>query len=88
MTTLAGTIDARAEERPEGSYTTRLLDDRNLRLKKLGEETAELVTALADGDGARATEEAGDLFYHVLVALRAAGVGLDEVEEELARRAL
>jgi len=38
------------EETP--SYTRRLFADRNLRLKKLGEESAELVTACADGDRA------------------------------------
>jgi phosphoribosyl-ATP pyrophosphohydrolase/phosphoribosyl-AMP cyclohydrolase len=69
------------------SYTRRLLDDRNLRLKKLGEETAELVTALADGHPERATEEAADLVYHLLVALRAAGVRLDDVRRVLATRA-
>lgn len=69
------------------SYTQRLLADRNLRLKKLGEETAELVTALADGDAERAAEEGADLVYHTLVALRAAGVSLDDVRRVLARRA-
>src|SRR5690348_14943815 len=72
--------------RPE-SYTRRLLADRNLRLKKLGEEVAELVTACADGDRERATEEAADLLYHTLVALRAVGAGLDELVEVLAHRA-
>ena len=61
------------------SYTQRLLGDRNLRLKKIGEEAAELVTACADGDRERAVEEAMDVVYHTLVALRALGVGLDEV---------
>lgn len=69
------------------SYTRRLLDDRNLRLKKIGEESAELVTALADGDRSRAVEEASDLVYHVLVALRAVGAGLDDVRATLASRA-
>ncbi|MBI3790674.1 MAG: phosphoribosyl-ATP diphosphatase [Gemmatimonadetes bacterium] len=69
------------------SYTQRLLDDRNLRLKKLGEEVAELVTACADGDRRRATEEAADLLYHALVALQAAGAGVDDVRAELERRA-
>jgi phosphoribosyl-ATP pyrophosphohydrolase/phosphoribosyl-AMP cyclohydrolase len=55
------------------SYTNRLLADRNLRLKKLGEEASELVTACADGDRDRAAEEAADLLYHALVAVRAAG---------------
>ena len=40
LTRLAATIEARAADRPQGSYTTRLLEDRNLRLKKLGEESA------------------------------------------------
>jgi phosphoribosyl-ATP pyrophosphohydrolase/phosphoribosyl-AMP cyclohydrolase len=68
------------------SYTRRLLADRNLRLKKLGEEAAELVTACADGNAERASEEAADLLYHSLVALRAIGVSLRDVEGVLARR--
>jgi phosphoribosyl-ATP pyrophosphohydrolase/phosphoribosyl-AMP cyclohydrolase len=68
-------------------YTRRLLADRNLRLKKLGEEAAELVTACADGDAARASEEATDLLYHTLVALRAVGGSLAAVRNALAARA-
>ena len=72
---------------PDGeSYTRRLLDDRNLRLKKLGEECAELLTACADGSRGRAVEEGADLVYHTLVALRAVGASLDDVCAELARR--
>jgi phosphoribosyl-ATP pyrophosphohydrolase/phosphoribosyl-AMP cyclohydrolase len=81
------TLATRAGERPEGSYTVRLLDDENLRLKKLGEETAELVAALAVGNGAKAAEEAADLLYHVLVALRACGLDVTPLLEELDRRA-
>ena len=87
---LDATIAARAEAGSSiarSSYTARLLADRNLRLKKLGEEAAELVTACADGDRERATEEAADLFYHALVALRAVGASLGDVERVLARRA-
>lgn len=69
------------------SYTRRLLADRNLRLKKLGEEAAELVTACADGDAERAREEAADLLYHALVALRAVGGTLADVRGVLAARA-
>lgn len=68
------------------SYTARLLRDRNLRLKKIGEEAAELVTACADGDPERACEEAADLIYHTLVALHAAGGTLRDVERVLADR--
>jgi phosphoribosyl-ATP pyrophosphohydrolase/phosphoribosyl-AMP cyclohydrolase len=70
-----------------GSYTQRLLADRNLRLKKLGEEIAELVTACADGDRERATEEGMDLLYHTLVALRAVGVTLDDLRSVADERA-
>ncbi|MSR22081.1 MAG: bifunctional phosphoribosyl-AMP cyclohydrolase/phosphoribosyl-ATP diphosphatase HisIE [Gemmatimonadetes bacterium] len=82
---LSGVIRARARERPEGSYTTRLLGDENLRLKKLGEEVAELISALARKD-AGISAEAADLVYHLLVALEGAGVGWGEVERELERR--
>lgn len=69
------------------SYTRRLLADRNLRLKKLGEEAAELVTACADGDVGRAREETADVLYHALVALRALGGSFDDVRTILAARA-
>jgi phosphoribosyl-ATP pyrophosphohydrolase/phosphoribosyl-AMP cyclohydrolase len=69
-----------------GSYTRELLLDRNLRLKKIGEESAELVTACADGDAARSTEEAADLIYHVGVALEAVGSSLDDVASVLFER--
>jgi phosphoribosyl-ATP pyrophosphohydrolase/phosphoribosyl-AMP cyclohydrolase len=89
LTRLDAVIADRASTAAEGgdtSYTRRLLADRNLRLKKLGEECAELVTACADDDGERAVAEGADLFYHTLVALRAVGVSLDDVRIELARR--
>ena len=88
LSALAATIESRASDSAGGSsYTRRLLDDRNLRLKKLGEEMAELVTALADGDTTRASEEGADVIYHTLVALRAAGVTLDDVRRVLTTRA-
>lgn len=84
------TIDRRAasaEADPgQPSYTRRLLHDRNLRLKKLGEECAELVVACADEDAARAREEAADAVYHILVALRALGLRLADVRRVLAER--
>jgi phosphoribosyl-ATP pyrophosphohydrolase/phosphoribosyl-AMP cyclohydrolase len=69
-----------------GSYTQRLLGDRNLRLKKLGEEAVELAVACVDSDPARGAEEGADLIYHTLVALRAIGVTLDDVRLVLAQR--
>jgi phosphoribosyl-ATP pyrophosphohydrolase/phosphoribosyl-AMP cyclohydrolase len=80
-------IDKRSVAAPEGSYTAKLLADRNLRLKKIGEEASEFVTACADGEAKRASEEAADLVYHVLVALHAAGGSLAAVRETLRARA-
>jgi phosphoribosyl-ATP pyrophosphohydrolase/phosphoribosyl-AMP cyclohydrolase len=68
------------------SYTRRLLGDRNLRLKKIGEEAAELVVALADGNAGRAVEEGADLVFHMLVGLRDVGVSLDDLRHVLAGR--
>ncbi len=88
---LDSTIEARAATEPaaeaRSSYTRTLLDDRNLRLKKIGEEAAELVVACADHDPERATSEAADLLYHTMVALHSLGIRLSDVREELARRA-
>ena len=83
---LEATIDERSAGAADGSYTVRLLADRNLRLKKIGEEASEFVTACADGDAARANEEAADLIYHTLVALHAAGGSLTAVRETLRAR--
>jgi phosphoribosyl-AMP cyclohydrolase / phosphoribosyl-ATP pyrophosphohydrolase len=83
---LDATIDERALGATDGSYTAKLLADRNLRLKKIGEEASEFVTACADSDATRANEEAADLFYHTLVALHAAGGSLTAVREVLQSR--
>jgi phosphoribosyl-ATP pyrophosphohydrolase/phosphoribosyl-AMP cyclohydrolase len=92
LSKLDRTVAARASVEPttapdaQPSYTRRLLEDRNLRLKKLGEEAAELVTACADGNRERAIEEAADLVYHTVVALRAVGASLDDVRRAIDAR--
>lgn len=85
---LSAIIAMRAADSPESStsYTVRLLRDRNLRLKKIGEEAGELVVACADGDAERAREEAADVIYHMLVALHSVGVSREDVLGALAVR--
>ena len=70
----------------ESSYVRRLLGDKNLRLKKLGEETTELAVAAAEHDVDAVVSEAADLIFHVLVTVRAAGATLDQVLDALAGR--
>jgi len=83
---IAERADTPADSTPP-SYTRRLLADRNLRLKKLGEEAAELVLACADGDRDRAVNETADLVYHSIVALHATGASWADVREVLHTRA-
>jgi phosphoribosyl-ATP pyrophosphohydrolase len=78
-------LTTRLESADDNSYTSRLLDDRELLARKLAEEAREL------GESETREEvvwEAADLLYHALVALNRRGVGLDEVAAELDRRAL
>jgi phosphoribosyl-ATP pyrophosphohydrolase/phosphoribosyl-AMP cyclohydrolase len=83
--TIAARLSAASSSGTPG-YTQKLAVDRNLRLKKLGEESAELVLACADSDKGRAIEEAADLVYHMLVALHALGASLDDVRRALEAR--
>jgi phosphoribosyl-AMP cyclohydrolase / phosphoribosyl-ATP pyrophosphohydrolase len=81
-------IERRATEPPgpASSYVRALLDDRNLRLKKLGEETTELAIAATGEDTGAIASEAADLLFHVLVAVRASGISLHDVLEVLVQR--
>jgi phosphoribosyl-ATP pyrophosphohydrolase/phosphoribosyl-AMP cyclohydrolase len=88
LSSLALTIESRAADQSPGtSYTRKLLGDRNLMLKKIGEESAELVVACADKDQERVAEEAADLLYHVMVSLKSVGVAWNQVQRVLDSRA-
>lgn len=82
---LCEVIRSRRRERPEGSYTTYLFDAGEEKIrKKTGEEAIELVLAHGRGE---VVSEAADLVYHLLVLLNQLEIPLNEVIEELARRA-
>ncbi|MDH3306040.1 MAG: bifunctional phosphoribosyl-AMP cyclohydrolase/phosphoribosyl-ATP diphosphatase HisIE [Acidimicrobiia bacterium] len=86
------TIRSRKADRPEGSYTTALLEQGvDGPARKLLEEAGELAFAAKDhagGTGARerVIEEGADLVYHLLVVLAERDVSLEEVAAELTRR--
>jgi len=80
-------IALRDVERPEGSYTARLLQQGVRRIaQKVGEEGVETALAAVAQDDAALTSEAADLLFHLMVLLRARGLSLDAVRRELQRR--
>lgn len=92
LTALERIVIDRAGTDPAKSYTARLLGDGLHRVaQKVGEEATEVVIAAVGERGsnkgsAGLIDETADLLYHLTVLLRASGVRVAEVEEELARR--
>jgi len=84
---LEAVVAQRATEKPEASYTARLLDKGVTRVaQKVGEEGVELALAAAVENDDKVIGESADLLFHLLVLLRARGVGLDQVVNELEKR--
>ena len=84
---LAKTIDARVGDDPSTSWTAKLLAGGPAETaKKLGEEGVEAALAIASQSDVEVAKEAGDVLYHLLVALRSRGVPLDAVAKVLADR--
>ena len=80
-------ITTRHEELPEGSYTTRLFTGGIRRIaQKVGEEGVETALAAVVQEDEDLLGESADLLYHLLVLLRARGLGLADVEQVLAAR--
>ena len=73
-------VAQRHVERPEGSYTTRLFEGGIRRMaQKVGEEGVETALAAVAQDDEALLGEAADLVFHLMVALRARGLGMGEV---------
>ncbi len=80
-------IERRHRERPIGSYTTQLFEAGVRRMaQKVGEEGVEVALAAVVQDPPALLGEAADLAYHLLVLLRARGVGLRDLEAALHAR--
>jgi phosphoribosyl-AMP cyclohydrolase / phosphoribosyl-ATP pyrophosphohydrolase len=74
LAALERTLRGRAAERPDGSYTVKLLDDPKLIGEKVEEEAEEVVRAAREESDERVAEEAADLLYHLSVLLVSRGV--------------
>ena len=80
-------IAGRKTEKKEGSYTTYLFEKGlDKILKKVGEETTEVIIAAKDKDKKNTIYEIADLTYHVMVLMIEAGISLDDIHKELASR--
>jgi phosphoribosyl-ATP pyrophosphohydrolase/phosphoribosyl-AMP cyclohydrolase len=80
---LTRTLDERAAERPEGSYTAKLLADPPLIGEKVMEEAEEVARAAREETDDRVDEEAADVLYHLLVLLRSRDRSLADAERVL-----
>lgn len=84
---LEGVIEKRSAERPESSYTARLLDKGVARVaQKVGEEGVELALAGVGEANVKVVEESADLLFHLLVLLRARGIPFSDVVRTLESR--
>ncbi|HSS34030.1 MAG TPA: bifunctional phosphoribosyl-AMP cyclohydrolase/phosphoribosyl-ATP diphosphatase HisIE [Solirubrobacterales bacterium] len=86
LVALERTLRSRALERPEGSYTVKLLEDPGLVGEKIEEEAEEVVRAGREESDERVAEEAADVLYHLSVLLVSRGVSIADVMEELNAR--
>ena len=80
-------IEGRKTEKKEGSYTTYLFEKGiDKILKKVGEESTEVIIAGKAGDKAETIYEIADLTYHVMVLMIQMGISLEDIHDELASR--
>mgnify|MGYP002275214749 FL=1 len=80
-------LEGRKETLPEGSYTTYLFQKGlDKILKKVGEESTEVIVAAKGGDKAETIYEIADLMYHVMVLMVEMGISVENVYQELASR--
>jgi phosphoribosyl-ATP pyrophosphohydrolase/phosphoribosyl-AMP cyclohydrolase len=87
LSLLESVIERRMTERPDGSYTAKLLGQGVKRIaQKVGEEGLELALAAAADSDERVIAEAADLMFHMMVLLKSRNVPLTDVVAELAAR--
>ena len=80
-------LEGRKTEKKEGSYTTYLFEKGiDKILKKVGEETTEVIVAGKGGDKRETIYEIADLAYHVMVLMVQMGISLEDIHKELASR--
>lgn len=84
---LMALIEGRKTDKKEGSYTTYLFEKGiDKILKKVGEESTEVIIGAKSGDKKETIYEIADLAYHVMVLMIEMGISLEDIHRELASR--
>jgi phosphoribosyl-ATP pyrophosphohydrolase/phosphoribosyl-AMP cyclohydrolase len=86
MTELWRVFEERRSGQNPSSYTYKLLSNRNLLLKKIAEESSEVIIAAKDKQRKEIVYEAGDLLYHLMVLLYDEGITMNDIYKELEGR--
>ena len=68
----------------EGSYTNKLLEDKNLAKEKVLEEVNELIEAVQENSNK--IHEAADVLYHLMMYLEGNGIKIEDIMDELSSR--
>ena len=80
-------IKGRRENPKEGSYTTYLFEKGlDKILKKVGEESTEVIISAKDNDKDNTVYEIGDLMYHVMVLMCQMNITVDDIQKEMESR--
>ena len=84
---LMNLIEGRKSEKKEGSYTTYLFEKGlDKILKKIGEESTEVIIAAKAEDKKETVYEIADLAYHLMVLMVESGITVEDIQKELASR--
>ncbi|MBR4086679.1 MAG: bifunctional phosphoribosyl-AMP cyclohydrolase/phosphoribosyl-ATP diphosphatase HisIE [Clostridia bacterium] len=87
MEGLYSLLKGRKEQMPEGSYTTYLFEKGlDKILKKVGEESTEVIIGAKSKDKAETVYEIADLAYHIMVLMVEMGISVEDIRKELASR--
>ena len=81
---LVNIIRDRKNLKPEKSYTSKLLNNKEMNVAKVKEEVKELIEAIQKNNNE--VHEAADVLYHLLVLLEGSGIKIEDVMTELKKR--
>ena len=81
---LVNIIRDRKNSNPKKSYTSKLLNNKEMNVAKVNEEVKELIEAIQKNDNQ--VHEAADVLYHLLVLLEGSGIKVEDVMDELKKR--